>query len=970
MLDRLSFGRLLSALPAACLAILLALGTWLAPGVAQAQTYPKPTISSFTPASGPVGTRITVTGTNLAAVNKALIGSFTASLVSVSATSVVITVAAGTTSGRIKLSNPSYTASAGTTFTVVPPPSITSFTPTIGLAGTTVTVSGRAFTGATGARIGNGTTVPATVSGSTRITFVVPAGAATGNVTVTTPAGSGTSASVFTVAPPPPVVSSFTPTSGLVGTKVTVTGNNFTGATSARIAGGSSAAVTVNSATKLSFVVPAGATSGTVQITSSAGSGSSTASFTVTAPPPPPTISGFSPASGVVGSTVTVSGSNFTGATSTQIGSSASTAVTVISATSLSFVVPTGATSGTVKVSSPAGTATSTASYTVTAPPVANAPVSEHIVVDQFGYRPTSVKTAVIRSPNVGYDSNRRYTPGATYRVIRASDGVSVLQGAPTVWNSGAVDASSGDAAWWFNFTALQTPGRYYVLDVDKNLRSPAFNIGTMVYQPTLKAAMRMFFYQRSGFAKRQPYAEACWTDEAAFVKANQDGQARDVNDRTNTAKIRDLSGGWFDAGDSNKYVTYAVSPVHQLLAAYEENPAAFTDDFNIPESGNGVPDVIDEVKWEIDWLKKMQNADGSALLKVGQITHNEVTPPSTSPEPRYYVPTCTSSTIAVAGMFAHAAYNYQRFPALGSEAADLRSRAIQAYDRFASSSTRQTNCDAGVVQYGDADISAQDQDNLQTVAAVYLYALTGEARFQDRVRSSYRAMRPYNDIGWNRYLPEQGSALLFYSTLANADSTLKTTIRTDKLNDANNSASKIYGLNANDDPYRAFLHPEQYHWGSHQPRANYGNSNRDVLSYNIGVASNAPFETRAEDTLHYFHGVNPFGMVYLSNVNSLGTTKSLSTIYHQAWFQDGHSVWDDIRTSSCGPAPGYVPGGANTQAQSNGVPSWMTPPTQQPAQKAYYEWNNPAEAAYAITEPGIYYQGAYVKLLSSFVRP
>lgn len=888
MLDRIPFGRLLSALPAAALALILALGTWLIPGAAEAQTYPRPTISSFSPATGPVGTRITITGTGLAAVNRAQIGSIAATLVSVSDTSVVITVAAGTTSARIKLSNPRYTGTSSTTFKLIRPPAVTSFSPA----------------------------------------------------------------------------------SGLVGTKVTVTGSNFAGATSARIGGGVSAAVTVTSGTKLNFIVPAGATSGTVQITGPGGSGTSAASFTVTAPTPPlPTIGSFSPASGLVGSTVTVSGSNFTGATSARIGTSASTAVTVISATSLRFVVPTGATSGTVTVTTPGGTATSTGSFTVTAPPVAVAPVSEHIVVDQFGYRPTAVKTAVIRSPNVGYDSNRRYAPGSTYRVIRAADGVSVLQGTPTVWNNGAVDASSGDAAWWFNFTALQTPGRYYVLDVERNLRSPAFNINAMVYQPALKAAVRTYFYQRSGFAKRQPYAEACWTDGAAFVGANQDGQARDVTDRSNTAKIRDLSGGWFDAGDSNKYVTFAVTPVHQLLAAFEENPAAFTDDFNIPESGNGIPDVVDEVKWEIDWLKKMQNADGTALLKVGQITYNEVVPPSTSPEPRYYVPTCTSATIAVAGMFAHAAHTWQRFPALATEAADLRSRAIQAYDRFASSSTRQTNCDTGVVQYGDADRSASDQDRLQTVAAVYLYALTGEARFQDRVRSSYRAMRPYGDIGWNRYDSEQGSALLFYSALANADPTLKSAIRADKLSDANNGY-QVYGVNPNDDPYRAFLHPDQYHWGSHQVRANYGNSNRDVLSYGIGVSSTTAFETRAEDTLHYFHGVNPFGLVYLSNVNTLGTTKSLSTIYHQAWFQDGHPQWDDIRTSSCGPAPGYLPGGPNAYAQDNGVPSYLTPPTQQPRQKAYHEWNSPGEAAYAVTEPAIYYQSAYVKLVSSFVRP
>jgi len=128
---------------------------------------------------------------------------------------------------------------------------------------------------------------------------------------------------------------------------------------------------------------------------------------------------------------------------------------------------------------------------------------------------------------------------------------------------------------------------------VQKKVRSAAFNIDARVYKNVLKAAMRTYFYQRSGFAKKPPYAEACWSDNAAYLGPNQDREAHDVMDRNNRAKVRDLSGGWFDAGDTNKYVTFAAQPVHQLLTAFEENDQAFTDDFNIPESGNGIPDVI-----------------------------------------------------------------------------------------------------------------------------------------------------------------------------------------------------------------------------------------------------------------------------------------------------------------------------------------------------------------------------------------
>lgn len=677
-----------------------------------------------------------------------------------------------------------------------------------------------------------------------------------------------------------------------------------------------------------------------------------------------PSITGFTPGTGPIGSTVTVKGTGLAGVTRAQIGASSSASVSAVTDTSLKFKVPAGATSGTITVTNGQGeTARSTQTFTVALPPL-----DEHLVVDQFGYRPGDSKVVVIRNPSAGYDSNRKFTPGSTYRLVRSSNGATVFSGTPTPWNGGSVQDSSGDAGWWFDFSSVTSVGKYYVLDVQRNVRTPEFRIDPAVYNKLLQAATRVFFYQRSGFAKKKPYAEACWTDGAAFVGPNQDGQARDVTDQGNAAKVRDLSGGWFDAGDTNKYVTFAVTPVHQLLSAYEETPAAFTDAFNIPESGNGIPDLIDEVKWETDWLKKMQNSDGSALLKVGQISYEQSNPPSADAHPRYYVPACTSATAAVAGMFAHAAYVYQKFSPLQAEAADLKARAIKAYDRYLASPAKQTDCDDGTVKAGDADLPTADQENLLNVAAVYLFALTGEARYTDRLRANYRSMRPYNDIGWSRYLPEQGTALLFYTTLANADAALKSRFLDDKRADAQNGY-QIYRVNPNDDLYRAFLHPPQYQWGSNQVRANYGNSNRDVATYGIAVSDPAPYLARAADTLHYLHGVNPFGLVYLSNVNRLGATHSLNTLYH-TWFRDGDPKWDDVRTSSCGPAPGYLAGGPNASAARDGpVPNYLTPPTGQPAQKSFLEWNNVEERSYVITEPAIYYQSAYIKLLAGFVQ-
>jgi endoglucanase len=596
-------------------------------------------------------------------------------------------------------------------------------------------------------------------------------------------------------------------------------------------------------------------------------------------------------------------------------------------------------------------------------------PVDAHILVDQFGYRPGDPKVAVLRNPDVGFDDKEKFTPGPRYEVRRTDDAGVVMSGVPTAWNGGAVESSSGDNGWWFDFTSVSAPGSYFIYDVEKKLRSPNFLIDQQVYKRVLKAAMRMYFYQRSGMAKRPPYADACWKDDAAYLRSNQDSQARDVTDPDNKAKTKDVSGGWFDAGDTNKYVTNASQPVHQLLNAYQNNPAAFTDDFGIPESGNGIADVLDEVKWETDWLQKMQYTDGSVALKVGALAYPRASPPSSDDSPRYYVPSCTSATIAAAGIYAHAAYVFQSIPKLKPAASDLGARALRAWNNYQGVPEKQTSCDSGAVKAGVADWNAADQDAEAVVAAIYIFALTGEPRYAAYIKANYKQMQPYHDIGWSRYHVEQGEALLFYAQLANADKALQSTIIADKRADVA-AGNQIYGFNAGDDLYRDFLHDPQYHWGSNAPRAQYGNTNMDVIRYNLGIPDTSSYRTRALEVLHYMHGVNPFAKVYLSNMSGYGAYSSVHTLFH-AWFWPG-SKWADALKDACGPAPGYVPGGPVANAVAAGISPTISPPADQPPQKSYLDWNGTSrdpEKSWIINEPGIYYQSAYVELVSAFVQ-
>lgn len=578
-----------------------------------------------------------------------------------------------------------------------------------------------------------------------------------------------------------------------------------------------------------------------------------------------------------------------------------------------------------------------------------NIPVSTYIVVDQFGYRCFDQKTAVLIDPQQGFNAQDEFVPGKNYQVrVWDTDSV-VFSGTPVVWNGGNIDPTSGDRGWWFDFSPVTTPGEYYIYDVEKGVRSYPFRIAPDVYKEVLAAATRMFYYQREFTRKEAVYAGSAWTEEPWFL---QDTVTRDVNDRNNASKFRDMRGGWMDAGDVNKYVTFCYQPIHQLLTAYELNPGVFTDATNIPESGNGIPDILDEIRFEMQWMMRMQDmSDGGVHIKMGNIDYNDAWPLSTDTRPRYYGPKCSSSSIAAAGMFAHASIVFSKISGWKSLADTLKNRAQKAWAWY-KSNPRSNACDDGTIKSGDADWDLAYQDRAEVVAGIYLYMLTGESQYHNAVKSNYSKTRPFTDVTWSMYDAPEGDALLLYTTLPGADPAVKNAILSRKTSVGNSSAIFFPG----EDLYNAWVPLSSYHWGSLNPRACIGNTNMDFINYRVDSANHQRYRNRALNILHYFHGVNPFNMVYLSNMAGYGAERSVMKIYH-AWYRFGTPLAGN-------PAPGYVPGGPNKDYGGN-----LTSLKNQPPQKCFLEFNDgwPANS-WEITEPAIYYQSAYVELLSHFI--
>lgn len=229
----------------------------------------------------------------------------------------------------------------------------------------------------------------------------------------------------------------------------------------------------------------------------------------------------------------------------------------------------------------------------------------------------------------------------------------------------------------------------------------------------------------------------------------------------------------------------------------------------------------------------------------------------------------CSSSSIAAAGMFAHAALVFAEFEELGDYAADLQERAVRAYDWYEANPERD-DCDNGEIKAGDADRTLEEQEGIKVTAAVYLFAITGEDRYHQAIKNNYKLARPFNDgetPRWSMYNPEQGDALLYYTRLENADTELSQIILDTKVMEATGVSRDIYGFQESQDLYRAYMRPESFHWGSNFPRATLAATNLDMLRYDLDAENAESYRAKALGILHQFHGVNPFNMVYLSNM-------------------------------------------------------------------------------------------------------
>jgi hypothetical protein len=614
------------------------------------------------------------------------------------------------------------------------------------------------------------------------------------------------------------------------------------------------------------------------------------------------------------------------------------------------------------------------------APPVGE--LTGALRVNHLGWRPGDRKVAVLLGTGDVAVELRRVTDGEVVGTYTAS-GLST-------------DEDSGDSHATVDLSAWTTPGDYYLLVPTLDVRSYAFRIGADVYDIAGAAAAKSFYYQRCNHERVLPHASDAllgypgiggqWVDGAC----HETDHAAPAGPGSADHGALDVHGGWHDAGDYQK--TLWGRGVVELLFAYEVNPDAWTDgQLNLPESGNGIPDLLDEARWELDFYVRMQRPDGHFMSSAkgrGPDTGGISSPPSASNEGRVYFD-CTSPSgdgwsgggVTLAAATGHAtlalAHAAIVFDAIG--------QAVVA-DGYAVAAESGWNWLAGQGLTGD-------EDRLKAAAAAAIHrmdpTLTSAGTFAEGFGwATEDGLHPYSMTPGHLVL----SAGAWHVLLdAAADAGLKATVEgavVDTLVDPAFDQEGAYG--------GMFGGPGNgwdWSWGSNTTQSAYGANL--MMARHLGVLGSHSADellVRAQKHLHFMLGLNPLSMVYLTNMAAYGAEHSSFQIYH-AWFSHtggdgdhGNADYngkptavdeplypyhpDDDQTSTYGPAPGLVPGGPNFYYSC----SYDLPNREYPAY-AYRDFSVSCDwdgsqclaCAWEISEPMNAYEGPFV-LLASFM--
>ncbi|MGC9329206.1 MAG: glycoside hydrolase family 9 protein, partial [Candidatus Hinthialibacter sp.] len=259
---------------------------------------------------------------------------------------------------------------------------------------------------------------------------------------------------------------------------------------------------------------------------------------------------------------------------------------------------------------------------------------------NQIGYLLSAPKIALVSA-----------VTGLPFEILDAGAGQSVLKGMLEL--AEPQDAISGVDLWKADFSLVQATGTY-ILSVKGIGKSDAFQIGDPIFTPVAHQALSIFTLHRSGIALPKMLA-GNWARGASHI---HDGYL--YSEASGDPQIHPATGGWFDGGDYGKYVVNGNYAAGMLLTLFEFFPHAFPDgSLMIPERANGAPDLLDEVRWQLEFVLRMQNEEGAFYHKITSLDPILPIPPDKDESERFVFPPSTAATAGACALLAKASRLY-----------------------------------------------------------------------------------------------------------------------------------------------------------------------------------------------------------------------------------------------------------------------------------------------------------------------
>lgn len=446
--------------------------------------------------------------------------------------------------------------------------------------------------------------------------------------------------------------------------------------------------------------------------------------------------------------------------------------------------------------------------------------------INQVGYKPDSVKHATITDDAATH-----------YEVVDVSSGETVSEGE---LGDRGYDSNIDSKYVIADFSDVTDEGTYKIV-LDTGEESYEFVIADDVYDDIYKDSVLMLYNQRCGTALDADISgdfahEACHTGTGIVY---------------GTDIALDVTGGWHDAGDYGRYVVSGAKAVQDLLLTYEDSEAAAKDDsLGIPESGNGVPDVLDEARYELDWMFKMQDEySGGVYHKVTGEAFPETVLAVEETAQMIVSPVSNAATGDFAAVMAKASVLYREYDA------DFADKCLAAAER-AWEYLKEHDGDAsfknvGSIVTGEYPDATYGDEYLW--AAAELYIATGDESYNTAFDEKFEAKSGVRyGLGW--------ADVGYYAIYDYCRNVKDCDAEKNKLKSAADNLVKNYSKSATGSTLRS-----GYPWGSNMSIANNGM----VLLMASEVTGDASYAEYAEDQLNYLLGRNGVGYCYVTGYGS-----------------------------------------------------------------------------------------------------